>query len=117
MSSKVQSVLTLPSGNVLVLVEHLARDSFSRSVTRVANRFFRNLQPARTAYGTHAEFAYRDETGTDPNRKCISAILYITDPSCSSEQIRRDLYGHILQEFRSDPWYGWRWSMTGQGMV
>lgn len=116
MSSKVYAVEPVNSG-VLVWVEHEARDSFSHSVLRAATRALREMRPARIAYDRLTEFAYRDEEGTDPGRTCHSLVLYITNQHATSQQIRQDLYGALREEFHSDPWYGWKWSNTGQGMI
>lgn len=72
--SSTATVLVDEPGAVVVRVDHLDTDSFSRSVNRAANRAWRGSAHARTATYTSGLYGLDNESGNP--RACHSIVAY-----------------------------------------
>jgi hypothetical protein len=88
MASTARVLLDAP-GMIVVRVDHLDSDSFSRSVNRAANKAWRNSRHARTATYTTGRYGMNDHT--EDYRQCASVVVYAT-----SHGKARDLLGAWL---------------------
>ena len=67
------SVLWDAPGAIVVRVDHLDTDSFTRSVDRAANRAWKSSRHARTVTHVKGMYACNSE-----GRRCVSVVAYAT---------------------------------------
>jgi hypothetical protein len=63
-------------GMIVVRVDHLDTDSFSRSVNRAANKAWKHTRNANTALYTTGRYGMNDHT--EDYRQCASLVVYGT---------------------------------------